>query len=162
MCIRYSPDGKHIAASCANHGKVPVIHIWDAVTLERIQSLYGHSQERTLVNIDYKFDSSRLLSASYDGTVKIWDLTSYECIGELKHNDGVTSAHYSLDGELIVTSSFDGTAKIWDANTYECLQTIPNIPGLFIQGLDLRNLAPGSNFTEEDKHILRMYGALID
>ncbi len=161
-CIKYSSNGKCIAASCANYGKDPVIHIWDAATLECIKSLYGHSRGRTLANIDFKFDSCRLISASYDGTVKIWNLTSYECIGELKHNAGVTSAHYSSNGELIVTSSFDGTVKIWNANTYECLQTIPNIPGLFVQGLDLRNLAPGSNFTEEDKRILRMYGVLID
>jgi len=103
------------------------------------------------------------VTASYDCTCRIWDISSTDCLGILYgHKDGVNCVSYNCDNTLIVSASRDGTVKIWDANTFECLQTIPNIPGLFIQGVDLRNLAPGSNFTEEDKRILRMYGALID
>lgn len=114
----------------------------------------------SITNIDFKYDSSQLLGISYD-TVEIWDLTTYNCIARLKHDDKITSAHYSPDGDLIVTSSSDGTVKLWDAETFECVQTIPNIPGLFVQGVDLRKLAPGSVFSEKDKDILRTYGALM-
>ena len=164
-CIKLSPDGKIIAASCINDKKEPIILIWNAKTLEIFQTIQINHCFSTS---DFKPDSSQLLSASFDGTVKIWNIKYYQCIAglqciaELKHNEGITSAHYSPKGDLIVTSSFDGTVKLWDAETFECVQTIPNIPGLFVQGVDLRKLAPGSVFSEKDQDILRTYGALID
>lgn len=162
-CITSSQDGKLIAALCSDYEKEPTIQIWNTKTLEHIQTISISKDYllNSITNIDFKYDSSQLLGISYD-TVEIWDLTTYNCIARLKHDDKITSAHYSPDGDLIVTSSSDGTVKLWDAETFECVQTIPNIPGLFVQGVDLRKLAPGSVFSEKDKDILRTYGALID
>ncbi len=160
--IKFSPDGKIIATTCANHKNKSLIQIWNAKTYQIIKTIIVQTTYYYHFSCyDIKYDSSQLLSTSTD-TVEIWDLNTYQCIARLKHDDKITSAHYSPDGDLIVTSSSDGMVKLWDAETFECVQTIPNIPGLFVQGVDLRKLAPGSAFSEEDKDILRTYGALID
>ena len=58
----------------------------------------------------------RVLTASEDGTAKIWDASTGECKLTLAgHNGWVLSAVFSPDGTSVVTSSNDGTAKIRDA-----------------------------------------------
>ncbi len=163
--IASSSDGKYIATACAKPEESPILIIFSAITLKQICSLCINEKYYLIAHIDFNFNSNQLLCVSaLDSTMLIVDLTSYKCIAEinLNHNSKVTSAHYSPDGDLIVTSSTDGTVKLWDAETFECVQTIPNISGLFVQGVDLRKLAPGSAFSEKDKDILRTYGALID
>lgn len=171
QCIKYSKDKKNIVALCINKKEKQIIQFWDAHTLKlkKVINCCGFIDDMLIkiVNnynfnsLDFRYDSTKLLTSTAF-TVEIWDLNTYKCIGKLNSNSYLTSAHYSPKGDLIVTSSFDGMVKLWDAETFECVQTIPNIPGLFVQGVDLRKLAPGSVFSEKDKDILRTYGALID
>ena len=48
------------------------------------------------------------MTASLDGTARIWDAASREELGLLRGHDGrVVSAAFSPDGERVVTASFD-------------------------------------------------------
>ena len=121
----------------------------------------GHSD--SVNSAVFNREGTRIVTASYDGTAKVWDAATGTLLHDLKgHSDWVRSAAYNRDGTRIVTASSDGTAKIWDASTGECLDTIPNIPGLMVKGADLRNLHPDSTLSDEDKAILRRYGAIVD
>jgi dipeptidyl aminopeptidase/acylaminoacyl peptidase len=61
-------------------------------------------------------DGSRIVTASYDSTARIWDAASAKEIAVLRgHENAVTSAAFSPDGSRIVTASWDRTARIWDA-----------------------------------------------
>jgi WD40 repeat protein len=61
-------------------------------------------------------DGSRMVTASDDGTARIWDAASGGEIRLLRGHDGeVRSASFSSDGRRIVTASEDRTARIWDA-----------------------------------------------
>ena len=42
------------------------------------------------------------------------------------------------------------------------MKTLYNVNGVFIRGVDFSNLHPKSSFSEEEKEILRQYGAIID
>jgi WD40 repeat protein len=58
-------------------------------------------------------DGTRILTASDDGTARVWHpdgglLTTLE-----GHNDGVRSAVFSPDGTRILTASNDNTARLW-------------------------------------------------
>jgi WD40 repeat protein/serine/threonine protein kinase len=63
-------------------------------------------------------DGRCLITASEDGTAKVWDLsTGHELLTLAGHGDSVRSAVFSPDGSQIVTGSKDYLARIWDAAT---------------------------------------------
>jgi hypothetical protein len=64
----------------------------------------------------------RVVTASWDGTARIWDARTGEPLGEpLQHQGTVFAAAFDPKGERVVTASWDTTARIWDARTGEPL-----------------------------------------
>jgi hypothetical protein len=59
-------------------------------------------------------DGSKILTASDDETVKLWDLTGKRLADVKEHKDYVTSAVFSPDSSKILAVSDDKTAKLWD------------------------------------------------
>ncbi len=63
-------------------------------------------------------DGSFIVSASRDGTLKVWDTASgTERLTLTGHTDMVTGCAVSPDGSFIVSASGDSTLKAWDAAT---------------------------------------------
>ena len=63
-------------------------------------------------------DGTRVVTGSFDNTVRLWDAATGVPIGQpLRHDDGVRGASFSVDGYRVVTASRDGTARVWDAAT---------------------------------------------
>ncbi len=61
-------------------------------------------------------DGKRIVTGSWDGTVKVWDADKGQELLSLKgHTDWVTSVAFSPDGKRIVSGSEDKTVKVWDA-----------------------------------------------
>jgi hypothetical protein len=85
--------------------------------------LSGHS--RSVIHLDFSPDGKRLASASGDGTLKIWDVATNNCLAMLSgHRDLVHHVAFSPDGKKIASASDDRTLKIWDAETHSCLATL--------------------------------------
>jgi WD40 repeat protein len=77
-------------------------------------ALGGH--DGTVFSAAFSPDASRIVTASYDKTARIWDAASAKEIAVLRgHDSAVTSAAFSPGGSRIVTASGDKTARIWDA-----------------------------------------------
>ena len=65
-------------------------------------------------------DGTRIVTASADGTARLWDARTGEPIGKTLRQDGpVRAATFDATGERVVTASDDKTARIWDARTGE-------------------------------------------
>jgi WD40 repeat protein len=63
-------------------------------------------------------DGQRIVTASRDGTARIWDARSGQLLAVLQgHTAFVWSAMFSPDGQRIVTASDDHTARVWDARS---------------------------------------------
>ena len=59
-------------------------------------------------------DGTRVVTASSDGSARVWDARSGQPIGALlKHEGWVWSAQFSPDGTRVVTASDDGSARVW-------------------------------------------------
>ncbi len=91
-------------------------------------TLKGHTSG--LGSASYSTDGSRILTASADGTAKVWDAqTGTELLTLKGHFGGVLWASFSPDGSRIVTSSGDGRAKVWDTKTGTELLTLEGHTG---------------------------------
>jgi len=57
-----------------------------------------------------------VVTASWNGTARLWDAITGHAIGEpMQHEGVVASAQFSPDGQRVVTASYDGTARVWEA-----------------------------------------------
>ena len=72
-----------------------------------------------------------VLSASDDGTAKVWSAETGECMQTLSgHGDSAHSSIFSPDGSSVLTAFEDCTAKVWSAETGECTQTLSGHGGV--------------------------------
>jgi dipeptidyl aminopeptidase/acylaminoacyl peptidase len=70
-------------------------------------------------------DGRQLVSASWDGTAKLWDArTGRELRTFAGHGRGLYRAYFSPDGRRLATASRDWTAKVWDVGTGRELLTL--------------------------------------
>ena len=76
-------------------------------------TLRGHTDD--LYSAAFSPDGKLILTASADGTARLWDTATGAQKAILKgHTALVLSAVFSPDGKLILTASTDGTARLWD------------------------------------------------
>jgi WD40 repeat protein len=91
------------------------------VFLER--TLTGHSS--SVISVAISPDGNTLATASFDKTIKLWNLATGEQIRTLSgHSDEVISVAISPDGNTLATASFDKTIKLWNLATGEKIRTL--------------------------------------
>ncbi|PTL85852.1 TIR domain-containing protein [Vitiosangium sp. GDMCC 1.1324] len=66
-------------------------------------------------------DGTRAVTASEDGTARVWDLDTGRSLVSIRHEAPVLSATFSPDGTRVVTASEDGTARLWSVTTGQSL-----------------------------------------
>ena len=117
--LGFSPDGRFLVSDDLKHDSLVV---WDAISLERVRELPGHTDD--LQDVAFGPDG-KVVTASWDGTAKIWDLKSGEELATLRgHTGAVMGVAVSPDGTLVATGSLDGTAKLWDLATGQAKLTL--------------------------------------
>jgi len=58
-------------------------------------------------------DNTKLASASWDGTIKILDVETGDCLRTLEGHTGVNSVAWNVGGTLLASASLDTTVTIW-------------------------------------------------
>src|SRR5208337_5627067 len=70
--------------------------------------------EKDVWHAGFSPDGKRVVTASGNGTARVWDAATGEAVGQpLRHDGSVTRAAFSPDGKWVVTASSDGTARLW-------------------------------------------------
>ena len=91
------------------------------IRLRQIKSKGGSWRFRhsdRITTLAFSPNGERLVSASRDGKIKIWNVTGL--FATLKgHRYGVSSAVFSPDGQRLVSAGRDGGIRVWDATRSE-------------------------------------------
>ena len=91
-------------------GKRPDIVLVDVAT-RTPRELRGHTD--SIYTAEFTRDGHELLTASDDGTARVWDLADGSSIELRGHDDDVMHARLSPDERLAVTASLDGSLRVW-------------------------------------------------
>ncbi|KAK4495950.1 hypothetical protein PRZ48_013218 [Zasmidium cellare] len=118
--VALSSDANLVASSSSDFG----IKIWNAAPAGLICTLQGHTERIT--GMAFVADNQRLVSASRDGTTKIWDLQHRkEAEQQLEqHAVPVVAMVASPDNTQIASAYLDHTVKIWNMTTWEKVQEL--------------------------------------
>jgi WD40 repeat protein len=75
--------------------------------------------------VDLSGDGRIAVSGGRDGTVRLWDVESGNCLRVLVGHEGaVRSVRLSADGRRLLSSSQDGKVRLWDVDTGACRQIL--------------------------------------
>ena len=104
------------ATTCRAASEDATLKVWSAeIGGTELLSLKGHTG--SLTSVAFSADGKRIVSGSYDKTVKVWDADKGTETLTLKgHTQPVSSVAFSADGKRIVSGSYDKTVKVWDAD----------------------------------------------
>ncbi|XP_030345631.1 jouberin isoform X2 [Strigops habroptila] len=129
FCIRFSHDGKTLAAACAGRNGYPII-LYEIPSGQLLREFYGHLN--IVYDLCWSKDNQYLLTASSDGMVRMWkiELQAASAVRVFAHPSFVYTAKYHpIADSLVVTGCYDSVIRIWNANVKE-------IHGQLLQELD--------------------------
>jgi len=137
--VAFSPDGRRLASSSLGG----VIKVWDldAMSPEKPHTLKDHSWEsgqgtHTLMGhtgsvsqVAFSPDGMQLVSASTDGTIKVWDARSDPEARTLESKN----VAFSPDGKWLASTSWNTAfIKLWDTTTGRIVRTLDGHQGVMV------------------------------
>jgi WD40 repeat protein len=86
-------------------------------TIKPRQKFEGHTD--WVVGAIHLPDGQRIMTCSFDGSLRVWNLKSGKQIGDdwRSGDSAVGTIALSPDGKKVVSGSGDGGVKLWDINT---------------------------------------------
>ena len=88
-----------------------VIH-WDTTSGEPLHRFEGHRSK--VIALDYSPETKLAASASWDGTVGLWDLETGASLGFLRAGSPVNDIAFLKEGQELLSAGHDGTIRRWD------------------------------------------------
>lgn len=93
--------------------------------IERPQLVIQSGHVESIKSLAFSPNGEFLASASYDETVKIWDVATGLLIHTLEgHKQSVNAVAFSPDGKWLASGSSDGTVKVWETARFRLLHTL--------------------------------------
>ena len=120
-CVSFSPDGNMLAVAVCTNKK---LCIWDISNEKLKMEMQGHTSN--IHSISYSNDGKKIVTSSYDGTIRIWSTETGNC--EQIFDYSTENVEFNHDGTKILFVC-NGKASILDVVT-----------GIKIQDIDVDNV----------------------
>ncbi|KAJ1640035.1 quinon protein alcohol dehydrogenase-like superfamily, partial [Pavlovales sp. CCMP2436] len=120
-CVAVDPAGEVVTAGSLD---TLCVYVWSMQSAQLLEQLSGHAKPLSALAFGGP-SGSILASASWDGTVRLWDFVSQKARSDvLKHSTDVLALAFNHDGSLLCTSTLDGQLSLWDVEMAEQVGTI--------------------------------------
>jgi cytochrome c/WD40 domain-containing protein len=114
--LAFSRDGRRLAVGAGLPARSGVVQIYSVPDGTRIHDLAGHMD--VVFALALRPDGAQLASASFDQSVRLWDLGQGQATGAFHgHSDFVYAVAYTPDGRHLLTAGKDRTIKRIDVRT---------------------------------------------
>lgn len=110
-CVVMTPDNQYIVSGCENGD----IRVWDVMTRNPVRTM---KHQAAILSLALSRNGNRVISASRDGTVKVWEFETGDEVARLSAGaDSTVRALLNADGTIAATAGGDRIVRIWDVAT---------------------------------------------
>lgn len=158
--IKWDPQGQ-LLASCSDD---MTLKIWSMKQDNCVHDLQAHSKEIYTIKWSPTGQGTQnpnmnliLASASFDSTVRLWDVERGACLHTLtKHTEPVYSVAFSPDGKFLASGSFDKCVHIWSTQSGQLVHSYKGTGGIFEVCWNSRGTKVGASASDGSVFVLDM------
>jgi WD40 repeat protein len=112
-CVEWSPDGRWVASG---GGRMePSVRVWDAKTKRsEVNLTVSHG---SVYALSWSPDGKSLVAGTADGSVLVYDVTTWRFRRFQGHTAQLTAVSHSHDGRMIASKADDDTVRLWDSGS---------------------------------------------
>lgn len=140
LSLRFSPDGKTLAAAGGTPGEAGIVELRSWPEGKLVHQL--PCAEDTIADIAW-LDDRTIAIAQRDSVVTIWDRQTSRKLASLQgHSGPVQCLAVSPDGRLLCSGGADNAIRVWDVTTKQLVRTLDQHLGP-VHGLAFRPVGSG-------------------
>ncbi len=101
----------------ASHSEIEGLMLMAVLDFQHVEKIIG--TESLVLAVAFSPDGKKVVSASRDHKLRVWNAQTGEMIGAPfgSHGNTLKSVAFSPDGTKVVSGSEDGTLRLWDVQT---------------------------------------------
>ncbi|EFC38435.1 predicted protein [Naegleria gruberi] len=132
LCMEFSKSGQYLACGCHSTDGIGILKIFDIYEGSIMDVLNAHVE--LIYSIDWNNDDSELITASSDGTVKVWNVEydkkkssarKPKLLATFQHPSFVYCAKFHPTcKKLIITGSYDKRIRVFNRETNKIVKEL--------------------------------------